>query len=171
MSEEWEIPSRDEVFMRQAYLKASRSKDRHTKIGAVLVKDNTAISDGYNGLPRRINDNIEVRWERPEKYFWCEHAERNLIYHCARHGISTENSILYCFSIPCADCCRAVINSGICEIVIHKQWEILGFTNNKKWSDSFERSLEMLTEASIIIRRFDKILNVKTMVDSKIYTV
>ena len=70
-----------------------KSKDIKTKIGAVIVgKDNEILSTGYNSFPRGLNDNVVQRQERPEKYFWFEHAERNAIYNAARIGVSLKQS-------------------------------------------------------------------------------
>jgi len=58
-----------------------RSKDKSTHVGAVVVDDlNIVRSMGYNSFVRGINDDVPERQERPEKYFWFEHAERNAIY-------------------------------------------------------------------------------------------
>jgi len=61
-----------------------KSKDKNTQIGAVIVgEDNEVVSTGYNSFPRGIDDDVPERQERPEKYHWFEHAERNAIYNAA----------------------------------------------------------------------------------------
>jgi dCMP deaminase len=172
----WVIPSWDALFMKHVYLIASKSKDTKTKIGAVLVRDNSIISEGYNGIPRKVIDNIDVvpqRYERPEKYFWQEHAERNCIYHCARNGISTEGTTLYTQGLSCADCTRAIINSGISEIVLHETFEhqLTPLLGREKWSESGSRSDIMLFESRIKVRIFNGVIGCKTMVDGKIFDV
>jgi len=168
----WEIPSFDELFMRHAYLMATKSKDLHTKIGAVLVKDKSIISEGYNGFPRKINDTNDERNQRPTKYEYVVHSEMNCICNCAKKGISSDNSILYCFALPCSNCTKALINAGIIEIVHHKQWDIIGINkNDPKWIESSKHSEIMLNEAGVIIREFDKVLNIKTMVSGKVHVV
>lgn len=173
MTEDIEIKSWDELFMRHVYLIAQKSKDKYTKVGAVLVKNNSIISEGYNGIPRKVADLFEDRQERPEKYFWFEHAERNAIYNCARVGISTEGAILYTQGSPCADCTRGIINSGISEIVLHEQFEndISAGMNRNKWTDSASRSYTMFEEAKIKVRMFSAKLNVKTLVGGKLFEV
>ena len=75
----------DTLFMSMVYLVAMKSKDDSTHLGAVIVsQDNEIRSFGYNGLARGINDDVVERQERPEKYFWFEHAERNAIYNAGR---------------------------------------------------------------------------------------
>lgn len=166
------IPGWDELFMRHAYLMATKSKDKSSKIGAVMVRDGSIIAEGYNGLPRGVNDNKVYRDERPEKYFWYEHAERNTIYNCAKHGIATNGATLYFFATPCADCARAIIQSGIKEIVHHKQWDDVGFNKTDiRWKESTQRSLDLLNEGGVSIRWFDKKLGVKTLISGKVHEV
>jgi len=80
-----------EYFQNLAHQVKLKSKDENTQIGAVIVgKDKEIVSTGYNSFPRGIKDNKKERQERPEKYFWFEHAERNAIYNAARIGVSTK---------------------------------------------------------------------------------
>lgn len=169
----WEIPSWDALFMRHVYLIASKSKDTKTKIGAVLVRDNAVISEGYNGICRGVSDDIIERFDRPEKYFWFEHAERNTIYRCARNGISTEGTTLYTQGLPCSDCTRGIIQSGIKEIVLHEEWEhgISIGLNREKWTTSGSRSDIMIYESKVKVRVFSGKLGIKTMIDGQIFEV
>jgi len=166
-------PSWDEFFMRHVYLVASKSKDSSTKIGAVLVRDNIILSEGYNGLCRKLNDNVPERnFTRPEKYFWFEHGERNSIYNAARNGIATMNSVMYTQGCPCCDCARAAIQAGVKEIVLHKQWEDQWKSlKGNKWVGQDDRSLVMFGEAEVSIRYFDKNLDVPTLISEKWYKV
>ena len=85
----------DEYFINIAEQVKLKSKDKNTQIGVVIVgKDNSIVSTGYNSFPRGIDDNIDERQEKPEKYFWFEHAERNAIYNAARIGVSTLGTTL-----------------------------------------------------------------------------
>ena len=73
-----------------------KSKDERTQIGALIVGvDNEIVSTGYNSFPRGIVDSRPERQERPEKYYWFEHAERNAIYNAARIGVSTKGCTMY----------------------------------------------------------------------------
>lgn len=166
------IPSWDELFMRHAYLISSKSKDTRTKIGAVLVRDRRIISEGYNGMPMGVDDLIPSRYERPEKYFFFEHGERNCLYSCARHGISSSATSMYTQGIPCADCARAAIQGGIYEVVVHKQWEDFEHQfYHDKWLESALRSQQMFKEAGIILRGHEGVLGIKTILDGKIIEV
>ena len=111
----------DELFILQAAVIAQKSKDPSTKVGCVIVGDgNAVLSMGFNGFPRGIDENDKSRWERPEKYQWIEHAERNAIYNAARHGINLNGSRLYLNWDPkgiCSDCARALVQVGVKEII------------------------------------------------------
>ena len=125
-----------------------KSKDKSTQIGAVIVgKDNEILSTGYNSFPRGLDDSIEERQERPEKYFWFEHAERNAIFNAARIGVSLKNSTIYITSgIPCMDCARGIVNSGIKTV-----WCKYTCTtkNKEKWEESQKRRLQLFHECGI----------------------
>lgn len=97
-----------------------KSKDNSTKIGVVIVgPGNEIVSTGYNSFPRGIDDDRPERQERPEKYYWMVHAEQNAIYNAARIGVSTMGCTMYMScGVPCPDCARGIINSGIKKIVV-----------------------------------------------------
>lgn len=157
----------DEFFMRQVYLVAEKSKDPSTKIGAVIVRENRVISQGYNGLPSGCRDDMEYRNDKPEKYFWYEHGERNAIYSCARHGVATKGTTLYTQGVPCADCARAVIQAGISKVIVHAEWmkpQEAG-TFSARWAESIERSLRMFAEAGVKLHKYQNTLGVKGFVD------
>lgn len=136
-----------EYFINIANTIKLKSKDKNTKIGVVIVGDNHEIvSTGYNSFPRGIDDDVPERQERPEKYYWFSHAERNAIYNAARIGVSTNGCTMYCTcDISCADCAHAIINSGIKKVVFTqstKEWP-------DKWKESAERSIIMFKEAGV----------------------
>lgn len=123
----------------------SWSKDKSTKVGAAIVGvDNEIVSVGYNGFPRKVNDEIMQRHIRPDKYKWTEHAERNAIYNFARRFL--KGCKIFLPWIPCSDCARAIIQCGIAEII----------TDNinipERWKEDFKVSLIMLNEAGVKIR-------------------
>ncbi len=140
----------DEYFMTMAYFIAMKSKDQSTHVGAVIVgPDNEIRSTGYNNLPRGLNDDLPEKQERPEKYYWFEHAERNAIYNMARMGTSSKDCRLYTQGLPCTDCARAVIQCGIVEVIIHNDWMSGGI-----WDEHTKRSAEMLKEAGVSVRTY-----------------
>ena len=138
----------DVRFLRLAREVATWSKDRSTQVGAVIIgADRTAGSYGYNGYPRNINGDQEDRHERPTKYDWTEHAERNAIYNAARMGVALKGDTIYVTHIPCADCARAIIQVGITRVVADADCMEEGFA--ERWSDSAQVTREMLGEAGI----------------------
>ena len=80
---------------------------------------------------------------------------------------------MYTQGLPCSDCTRAIIQSGIKEIVLHESWEHdLGLNIvNEKWKMSGQRSDIMMYESRTKIRIFSGKLGVKTMLDGKIFDV
>lgn len=153
-------PGWDEYFMSMVYLVASRSKDQSTHIGAVIVgEDNEIKSTGYNSFVRKLKDDVPERQEKPEKYFWFEHAERNAIYNATLIGTSLKNCKMYTNGIPCADCARAVIQSGIKEIIVDKKWDS---ANPDIWLEHAERSLKMFEETGVKVRYWEgKLLEIE----------
>lgn len=142
----------DERYLYLAGVIASWSKDLSTKVGCVIVGDaGQILATGYNGIPRGVSDDVPGRHERPEKYLWFEHAERNAIYNAARSGLSLVGATLYIPWHPCADCARGIIQSGIQTVVLGTT-EILG---KGDWTNSIDVARIMFEEAGIIVRRTD----------------
>lgn len=140
----------DQYFMQFVYLAASKSKDHSTHVGAVIVGPDREIrSTGYNSFVRGINDDLSGRQDRPEKYFWFEHAERNAIYNTARMGLSIKDCVMYTNGVPCMDCARGIVQSGIKEVVVDEEWE-----DNKvePWAEHVRRSLQLFEEAGVAVR-------------------
>jgi len=108
----------DEYFMGIAMLAARRSKDPNTQVGACIVsKDNIILSTGYNGMPKGCSDD-EFPWERtgPEtKYPYVVHAELNAILNA--HGRDLQGSRIYVALFPCNECAKAIIQSGVKEVL------------------------------------------------------
>ncbi len=146
MSKTW-----DERWMATAVQKGSWSKDRSRKVGAVIVdKDNVEVSNGWNGFPRKINDDVEERHQRPAKYLWSEHSERNALYNAARKGRATDGCRIYQSMYPCAHCARGIIQSGIVEVItVEPDWDDLTY------ADEFAVTKAMLDEAGVNVRFMD----------------
>ena len=143
----------DDLYMSMMHLVSMKSKDKTTHTGAVIVgPDNEVRSVGYNGFVRGINDDVQDRQERPEKYYWMEHSERNAIYNATLLGTSLKGCRMYTNGTPCMDCARAIVQCGIDEVIIDKDWE---FDNTEKWSDHAKRTRVMFKEAGVKIRVYD----------------
>lgn len=140
----------DSYFMEMALHAAKLSKDTSTKLGCVIVgPDREVRSTGYNSPPRGVNDDVLERHERPLKYKFFEHAERNAVYNAARVGIPIKGCTLYCAWPPCTDCARAIIQAGIVEVVV------LTLDVPDRWAEDVAVSLEMLDEAGVKIREVE----------------
>lgn len=138
----------DSRFMNLARHVAEWSKDKNTKVGAIIVDDeNTILSIGYNGFCRGADDSIQERYERPIKYLYTEHAERNSIYNAVRSGVCLKGAKIYLPWFPCTDCARAIINSGIKTVVATEP-----DYDMEKWGDLFKVSYEMLSECGVKIQ-------------------
>ena len=108
----------DEYFMGVAKLAAQRSKDPSTQVGACIVSsDNIIISTGYNGMPHGCDDN-DFPWNRDgevNKYPFVVHAELNAILNAS--GRDLRGSRVYVALFPCNECAKAIIQSGVKEVV------------------------------------------------------
>ena len=108
----------DEYFMGVAKLAAHRSKDPSTQVGACIVsQDNIIISTGYNGMPKGCSDD-EFPWDREgeqTKYPFVVHAELNAILNA--NGRDLRGSRVYVALFPCNECAKAIIQSGVKEVV------------------------------------------------------
>ncbi len=113
-----EYISWDEFFMGVALLASMRSKDPNTQVGACIVDQNHVIlSTGYNGFPKGCSDD-DFPWERTgedTKYTYVVHAELNAILNSG--GKDLRHAILYVSLFPCNECAKAIIQSGISEVV------------------------------------------------------
>lgn len=136
-------------FMDLAFMVASWSKDPSTKTGAIVVGPDREIrATGYNGLVRGVDDNKPERMERPTKYDFFEHAERNAVYNACLTGTSLKGCTLYATHAPCTDCARAIIQAGI-KTVITNHVEINDQTPKGTWRDKLDYSAQMFKEAGV----------------------
>ena len=145
-SEKW-----DRRFLELARLISTWSKDPSTKIGTVIVgPDNEIRATGYNGLCRGMIDDLPERNERPIKYKYYEHGERNAIYNAARVGVSLKGCTAYLLSLSCCDCTRALIQAGITRIVTTPPEY-----DNPRWGTDLKLSRDMFDEVGIPINIVD----------------
>lgn len=145
--------------MTMAFLAAMKSKDERAHYGCVVVGPyNEVRSIGYNSFPRKINDNISERQKKPEKYHWFEHAERNAIYNSSLIGVSLINCKLYISGIPCTDCARGIIQAGVKEVIVDREFNDW---SSEKWVRHSQKTEQMFKEAGVKMRFFEgKILEV-----------
>ena len=133
-------------FKKMVKLVTDLSDDNSRGVGAVIVGEyDTILSYGSNTIPEGVNKTKD-RVEKPNKYKWIGHAERNAIYSAAKRGVSLDGSTMYCSYFPCSDCARGIIQSGIIELYTTKP----DLTHNK-WGKSWECALEMFNESKVKI--------------------
>ncbi len=150
-------PDWDQLYITMCYLVGMRSRDDKTHVGSIIVDpDNVLVATGYNSLPRNIEidkDSARLSREGGEKYYWIEHAERNAIYNAARRGTVLKGCKIYVPWLPCADCARAIIQTGISEVIIHRNGQdFYDLHTNGKWIDSHKRTTDMFLEAGVRLR-------------------
>ena len=137
----------DEYFMSVAVLASMRSKDPSTQVGACIVGDgNKILSVGYNGFPHGCSDD-EYPWDREgddTKYPYVVHAELNAILNSG--GRDLHGARLYVALFPCNECAKAIIQSGIKEVIY--------LSDKYSGTPSFEASRRMLNSAGITLRQF-----------------
>ena len=137
----------DEYFMGVAMLAAKRSKDPNTQVGACIVsQDNIILSTGYNGFPVGCSDD-DYPWDREgeqTKYPFVVHAELNAILNT--RGKSLENAKIYVALFPCNECAKAIIQSGIREVVY--------LSDKYAHTDGTLASKRMMDSAGVKYRRF-----------------
>lgn len=138
-------------FMEIALHISTWSKDPNTKVGCVVVGPDKEIrSQGYNGFPRGVNDDVEERHVRPVKYAFYEHSERNAIFNAVRFGASLKGCSLYVTMPPCADCARAIIQSGIEQVYyMEPTGDKVRTLPNGNWRDTVVNSFEMFSETGV----------------------
>jgi|TARA_B110000091_G_scaffold209549_1_gene250903 dCMP deaminase len=105
--------------------------------GEVLV---TACNDFVHGAAH-----TSERLQRPTKYHWIEHAERNAIYKAAAAGIPLKGAIMHINWWPCVDCCRAIIQSGITKIISSRGPDF----DHPRWGEQFRVVQQILDESDV----------------------
>ena len=142
----------DEYFMGIALLSAERSKDPSTQVGACIVSENNKIlSTGYNGMPIGCNDD-EMPWEREAekpndtKYPFVCHAELNAILN-SPSLLDNKNAKIYVALFPCNECAKAIIQSGIKEIIYA--------CDKYAQTDAVIASKKMLDRAGVKYRKYE----------------
>ena len=138
----------DEYFMGVAHLAAMRSKDPNTQVGCCIVDaEKRILSTGYNGFPTGCSDD-DFPWDRTgeeTKYPFVVHAELNAILNA--HGKNLVGACLYVALFPCNECAKAIIQSGIREVIYLSD----------KYADtpSTQASKRMLRSAGVVLTKLE----------------
>ncbi len=144
----------DEYFMGVALLSAKRSKDPNTQVGACIVNNqNKIVGTGYNGLPNGCSDD-EFPWSKTgafleTKYPFVCHAELNAILN--NIGMNLSGCKIYTALFPCNECTKAIIQSGISEVVY--------LSDKYENTDAAKASKMMLEKSGVQIRKVNSSIN------------
>ena len=138
----------DEYFMGVALLSGQRSKDPNTQVGACIVShQNKIVGAGYNGLPIGCSDE-DFPWEKSgdfldTKYPYVCHAELNAILN--NIGMNLSGCRIYTALFPCNECSKAIIQSGITEIIY--------LSDKYDGTDVSKASKALLNAAAVVYRK------------------
>ena len=141
-----------------ALLSAKRSKDPGTQVGACIVSDkNKIVGAGYNGLPMGCDDDVFPWGKQGEfldtKYPYVCHAELNAILN--NIGMDLRGCKIYTALFPCNECSKAIIQSGIKEVVY--------LSDKYAGNDQFVASKRMLDAAGVVCRKVEAGINEITL--------
>ena len=112
----------DQSYLDMASVWARNSYCKRRQVGALLVKDRTIISDGYNGTPSGFENICEDESGATKPYVL--HAEANAISKVAKSGNSSEGSTLYVTASPCMECAKLIIQAGIRRVVYRDEYRL-----------------------------------------------
>lgn len=108
------------TYLRMASEWSNLSCCNRKKVGALIVKDGTIISDGFNGTPKGFPNDCED--QNGNTYWYVLHAEANAILKVAKSSQSTDGATLYVTYSPCKECSKLIIQSGIKRIIYAEEY-------------------------------------------------
>ncbi|MCM1005250.1 MAG: dCMP deaminase family protein [Prevotella sp.] len=112
----------DTRYLRMALIWSENSYCKRRKVGALMVKDNMIISDGFNGTPSGFQNICED--ENGVTFPYVLHAEANAITKVARSNNSSQGSTLYVTASPCVECSKLIIQAGIIRVVYAEKYRL-----------------------------------------------
>ena len=132
----------DSAYLRMAVEWAKLSHCRRKQVGALIVKDNMIISDGYNGTPSGYTNCCED--DNGETHWYVLHAEANAILKVAKSTQSADGGTLYITLSPCKECSKLIIQAGIKRVVYHVEYKDTS-------------GIDFLSEYGISVRHLDEL--------------
>lgn len=109
-------------YIQMARIWAKNSYCKRRQVGALLVKNQMIISDGYNGTPSGFENDCEDENNNSKPYVL--HAEANAITKVAKSNNSSDGATLYITDSPCLDCAKLIIQAGIIRVVYGDEYRI-----------------------------------------------
>ncbi len=131
----------DKRYIAMAQIWAENSYCERRKVGALIVKDKTIISDGYNGTPSGFENVCEDENGVTKPYVL--HAEANAITKIARMNNSSEGATMYVTASPCIECAKLIIQSGIKRVVYSEKYRL-------------EDGINLLRKAGVVVEFLSK---------------
>lgn len=130
----------DQRYLKMADIWAQNSYCKRRQVGALIVKNQMIISDGYNGTPSGFENVCEDEENKTKPYVL--HAEANAITKVAKSGNSSNGATLYVTSSPCLECSKLIIQAGIKRVVFTESYRL-------------EDGINLLKRADIDVRQVD----------------
>lgn len=130
----------DKSYLDMAAIWARNSYCKRRQVGALVVKDNMIISDGYNGTPSGFENVCEDETGATKPYVL--HAEANAITKLAKSGMSGGGSTLYVTASPCLECSKLIIQAGISRVVYRDEYRLTD-------------GVDLLKRAGVIVEKVD----------------
>ena len=132
MEEKYVRPSWDDYFMSVVHAVAGRATCDRGRNGSLIVKDKRILSTGYVGAPaglahcdevghlfkKTLNADGSIR----HGCVRTTHSEQNAIAQAAKHGVSIDGATMYSKMVPCLDCVKMIINTGIRRLVCERDY-------------------------------------------------
>ena len=109
-------------YLRMARIWAENSYCKRRQVGAIVVKDQRIISDGYNGTPSGFENIGEDDTNTTKPYVL--HAEANAITKLARSSNNSDGATLYVTASPCIECAKLIIQAGIKRVVYGEKYRL-----------------------------------------------
>lgn len=123
----------DQRYLKMATTWAQNSYCKRRQVGALLVKDQMIISDGYNGTPSGFENICEDDNNKTKPYVL--HAEANAITKVAKSNNSSDGATMYVTSSPCLECAKLIIQAGIKRVVFTDNYRLEDGINLLKRAD------------------------------------
>ena len=139
----------DLTYIKMAQIWSNLSHANRKKVGALIVKNNTIIADGYNGTPSGFENECEIAINHEDGSFkeyqtkwYVLHAESNALAKVAKSTQSSDGSTLYVTYSPCTECSKLILQAGIKKVVYLEEYRDVS-------------GLEFLRKAGVEIKKID----------------
>ena len=130
----------DKSYIEMAFVWARNSYCKRMQVGALIVKENMIISDGYNGTPSGFDNLCEDENNITKPYVL--HAEANAITKVAKSNNSSNGATLYITDSPCIECAKLIIQAGIKRVVYSRKYRIVD-------------GLDLLNKAGVVVEQLE----------------